>query len=248
MKERSAALDYIKGLSILSVICAHCNSVTGSASDFANVSSLILQNLGTFGVICFMVISGILYRVPQGNVGKFFGKKLKTIVIPWIISASLVWLYVYLRKPPLTLENWARFVIGDGSYLYYLTMLMLFYAVFTFLPFMRTKAALLVCQIITAISCLWFYQIGNLSPYLNPLNWIGFFALGMMMASRKEESVHRGGDIYSDNVRVMGALCGIADHTGVAQGWWFLFRQLKCAGQLGRRCRTGFPGCMFVPL
>lgn len=100
MKERSAAIDYIKGLSIISVICAHCNSVAGSASAFANVSSLILQNLGTFGVICFMVISGMLFRTPQNNVVAFFGKKLKGIVIPWIISATCVWLYVSATATP----------------------------------------------------------------------------------------------------------------------------------------------------
>lgn len=82
MKQRSSAIDYIKALSILSVICAHCNGILNSASVFANKCSLILQSAGTFGVICFMVISGYLFRVPTKNVAAFFGKKLKTIVIP----------------------------------------------------------------------------------------------------------------------------------------------------------------------
>ena len=186
MKVRSAAIDYIKGLAVLSVISAHCNSVFNSTSAFADVSSLILQNIGTFGVICFMVISGMLFRMPVGNTKVFWLKKLKTILIPWIVSGTCVWLYVYLRKPPLTLSSWANFLIGNGSYLYYLTILMLFYVIFSFLPFMRTNAALLVCEAVTAISCIWRYQIGDMTPYLNPLNWIGFFALGMHIALYRE--------------------------------------------------------------
>lgn len=103
-----------------------------------------------------------------------------------------MWLYVYLRQPPLKLNSWVRFVIGDGSYLYYLTVLMLFYCVFTFLPFMRKKAVLIICEAVTAVSCLWFSEILPISPYLNPLNWIGFFALGIHLANREPIDMRKG--------------------------------------------------------
>lgn len=58
---------------------------------------------------------------------------------------------------------------------------MVFYLVFTFLPFMRTNIAFIVCEIVTVASTISGYQIGELSPYLNVLNWIGYFALGMQI-------------------------------------------------------------------
>lgn len=181
MKERNITIDYIKGFAIISVICAHCNAVLDSANQFAVISSLFLQNIGTLGVICFFVISGMLFHHPGKDMGKFFKKKIKNIVIPWIISATCVYLYVYLRKPQVTLHSWMNFVLGNGSYCYYLTVLMVLYLLFIVFPIMRTNSVLILCEVITIISTIWFYNIWNINPYLNILNWIGYFALGVQI-------------------------------------------------------------------
>lgn len=186
MINRNETIDYIKGLAIISVISAHCNAVLDTTNQFAVLSSLLLQNIGTLGVICFFVISGMLFHHPEKNIGRFFKKKVTNIVIPWLISGAFVYLYVYLRKPPITLGGWINFVLGNGSYCYYLTVLMLLYIIFTLVPFMRKNAALLVCEGITVISTIWFYNIGGMNPYLNILNWIGYFALGVQISGNQE--------------------------------------------------------------
>lgn len=182
MKEENKTIYYIKGLAILSVICAHCNAVFDEKNRIANAGSLLLQNIGSIGVVCFFVISGILFHYKRGQLVSFFKKRIYSICIPWIISATCVYLYVHLRKPPLSLSGWINFVIGNGSYCYYLTILMLFYLIFILLPFMRTNIAFIICEILTVFSTIWFWSIGQLSPYLNILNWIGYFALGMQLA------------------------------------------------------------------
>lgn len=187
MKKRNVTIEYIKGLAILSVISAHCNSVSNSSNQFAIASSLFLQNIGTLGVICFFVISGVLFHHPGKNVGIFFKRKLKNIGIPWLISATCVYLYVYLRKPQMTLHSWLNFIFGNGSYCYYLTILMVLYLIFTVIPFMRTNLALVLCEMITIVSTIWFYGIWEINPYLNILNWIGYFALGVQIA--REQSI-----------------------------------------------------------
>ena len=58
--------------------------------------------------------------------------------------------------PPLSVSSWINFVLGNGSYCYYLTMLMVFYLVFTFLPFMRTNIAFIVCEIVTVASTIFW--------------------------------------------------------------------------------------------
>lgn len=186
MKEMNETIYYTKGLAIFSVICAHCNAVLDEEAEFANICSLILQNIGTLGVICFFVISGTLFHYKNGQMVTFFKKRFFSICIPWIISASCVYLYVYLRKPPLSLSRWINFMIGNGSYCYYLTMLMVLYLIFTVLPFMRTNLTFIICEIMTVFSTIWFYQVGELSPYLYVVNWIGYFALGMQIAFYKD--------------------------------------------------------------
>lgn len=189
MSKKIPALNYIKGLATISVISAHCNTVFSEPNVFTNGCSLLLQNIGTFGVICFMVISGMLFHYRKGQMTTFFTKRLVKIVVPWIISATCVWLYVYLRNPPLTLGSWFNFLVGNGSYLYYLTILIGFYVLFTVLPFMRTNVAWCVCEGITVISVLFFPYIGELSPYLNPLNWIGYFAFGMQIMHYRDNLI-----------------------------------------------------------
>ena len=184
MITRNETIYYIKGLAMISVISAHCNTISAESSKLAHISSLFLQNIGTWGVICFFVISGYLFHA--SNPKKFFLKKLKYICIPWIISATCVYLYVYLRKPPVSLSSWLNFVIGNGSYLYYLTVLMLLYVTFVAFSFMRTEAVLIICELVTVGSALYFFNIGGINPYLNPLNWIGYFAFGVQICKHQD--------------------------------------------------------------
>ena len=58
---RNTAIDVAKGLAIISVVCAHCNGVY-IAAGFPWIGSLILQHIGTFGVLVFFYISGVLYQ------------------------------------------------------------------------------------------------------------------------------------------------------------------------------------------
>lgn len=177
---RICSIDFIKGIAIISVICAHCNAVVNTNNQVATIFSRILSNFGTTGVLCFFFISGLLFRYNDGKFIMFWKKKLIRFIPAWFASASIVYLYVYLRKPPLSLKSYLNFIIGNGSYCYYMTMLIAIYAVFTIFPFMRTKISLVICIIITAISVLFFPRIGETSLYLNICNWIGYFSLGYL--------------------------------------------------------------------
>lgn len=186
MENRINIVDYLKGLSIISVICAHCNVVINTSSVFANKSSLLLQNLGTIGVICFFVLSGFLFHYPEKNKLLFFKKKFSSIIIPWIISATCVYFYVHVRKPPISLDGWINFILGNGSYCYYLTVLMIFYAIFVLFPFSRKNVFLVFCELLTCISIFWYSGIGEINPYLNIFNWIGYFSLGIHISNQKD--------------------------------------------------------------
>ncbi len=193
MKKYNNAIQYIKGISIFSVICAHCNAVYTDYT-IAKIGSLLLQNIGNIGVIIFFIMSGSLAWWGKSSKDKFIKKKIKNIGIPWLLSGTAVFLYVYLRKPPLTLNGWLNFIIGNGSYLYYLSILMMLYIIFAYLPFMTSISTLVICQIITAVSTLWFYSLGAINPYLNLFNWIGYFALGVLI---------RKNTLYVDKILIL---------------------------------------------
>lgn len=178
--KRIESIDYIRGIAILSVICAHCNAIINSKNQIVLSFSKILSNFGTTGVLCFFFISGILFRY-NGNFAEFWSKKLIKFIPAWFVSASIVYLYVHLRKPPLSFESYINFIIGNGSYCYYMTILIIIYVIFTILPFMRTRVGLIICIIITLVSVLFFPNIGYISPYLNICNWIGYFSLGYLL-------------------------------------------------------------------
>ncbi len=187
MTTKNPTISLLKGLAIFSVICAHCYTVPQSANEFEQACSLLLHNLGTLGVIIFFVISGYLFRFTDKK--RFLIKKAVGICLPWIVGATSVYLYIAIRNPPITFLDWFRFFIGNGSYFYYLTILMLLYLLFLFVPFLKKRVSLVVMMAMTVISVFWCYQteLVFVTPYLNLLNWCGYFALGVLIRAYQDK-------------------------------------------------------------
>jgi fucose 4-O-acetylase-like acetyltransferase len=164
----------LKAMAIFCVICAHC------PYDTQSFLSCILNNLGVIGVPIFFFVAGFFYHAKKYSAKDLLTKKLKTLLLPWIICGLIVYLYVALRKGGDILAM-INFVIGNGSYLYYMTILFLFYILFFFIK--DNKWGILSMAI---VSLLWMTAQGVYNPlleiiypYLNPLNWLLYFALGV---------------------------------------------------------------------
>lgn len=185
--ERNNAIDVIKGIALISVFSAHCCSIIDHNSQFAKIMSLYLQHFGTFGVGCFFIIAGLFYHARNiNNKFQYFRLKLYKIGIPWLFSSVCVYLYVHLRKPPLSLADWGHFVIGDGSYLYYLTILFFFYFLYL-IPKMYSDKVNALLIFISFFCMSFFYDFFNFSPYLNIFNWIGYFSLGIIVQNNYDK-------------------------------------------------------------
>lgn len=83
-----------------------------------------------------------------------------------------------------SLSGLVAWTLGNGSWLYYVTIHVLFLALFRF--FWRNTPALIACVVATVLQLVAKAQGGGLpSPlgndYLNPLHWVGFFALGVLL-------------------------------------------------------------------
>lgn len=183
--QRIDYLDIAKGIAMISVISAHCNSIPDGSPSIIIMQSAFLNNFSKTGVILLFIMSGYLYHVTDADNG-YVSRKIKSLICPWAISGIIVYLYVHLRKPPLTFAGLLGFLLGDGSYLYYLTVLCALYLIF-YVPIMREREVLLICVAVGYAHTIFVpNSLGSfINPYLNILNWIQYFAIGMLLQENK---------------------------------------------------------------
>lgn len=130
---------YLKGLAIISVIYAHCpNRVSYNVVD-AFLDN-IRNNIGTIGVPLFIVLSGYLFhnRIPV----MMYWKKKKRIIIQWLIWGTIIWGYEVARKG-LGYANLFKWLMGIGSYLWYMPVILLLWLLFYYIKDARIQITLL---------------------------------------------------------------------------------------------------------
>ncbi|BCK00714.1 acyltransferase family protein [Anaerocolumna chitinilytica] len=186
----------LKFFAILAVVMAH--SVYTLIPNDTVVK--VFNSFGRCGVIIFFIISGYYFRKEKyENVWQLLKAKLKTIVIPWIIWG----LAIYCTRFTSTglyfnLKEIILWLLGFGTYLYFLTIYILLLCIFQLLPNKSViQVILILCTLINV-----YLVAGNVGPYsilkstnvqseliylstyLNIFNWIGFFALGLLMRKK----------------------------------------------------------------
>lgn len=186
----SEKMYIMKAVAIVSVITAHSNY-------FMVSNPFVVFLLGRFcrvGVFSFFLISGYYYKPESFCAG--IKKILIRLVLPWFFLGSLMYLLAIRADTTLSVMKYVNNILGNGSTLYFCTMLFLIKLIALFLP--RNKRALhsicFVCLLVTLISLfitavgllpqdsnssLNFYQY--LNPYLNICNWIGIYTLGIIV-------------------------------------------------------------------
>lgn len=187
----SRRLDIMKALSVFSVICAHCNAVPEAVSAWNMTVHYLLNAVGTIGVGVFYGISGyLMIKQPKTSFSVFITKKIKRLVPAWMILGTMVYFYVAVRKWGVSVQGWLRFIMGLGSYLYFVPVLFLLYTAGFFIQYVKKSGRryyrlLNVCLIsISVLSNIMTYAglISNTYAFINPMNWYVFFGIGICMA------------------------------------------------------------------
>lgn len=181
MKERISKNIYIaKFFAIISVICAHCANVSSAYSPANVFAGKLLNSVGSVGVGVFMFLSGYLLYTTKRNFGSFLKSKVLNIGIPWLFCGSAVYLYTTLRKGGLSLAGWIKWLLGVDTYLYFLSVLFLLYLLCYF--FRKNTIACVFLLILSVVSNVLtaLGQLGFISGYLNPFNFLFFFACGLL--------------------------------------------------------------------
>jgi peptidoglycan/LPS O-acetylase OafA/YrhL len=173
----------LKVFAVVSIVAAHSGGVGLKTNQVNNIFSWILDQIGSIGVGLFFIVSGYLFYNNRHNLNTFFKKKVKTIFLPWIVTGTLVYLYVVLRKGSIGFESWINFLLGNGTYLYYLTLLITFYIIFFYTS--KNKAFVYSTIILSGLGIV-LTAMGvfeGINPFLNPLNFICYFSVGVLIAS-----------------------------------------------------------------
>ncbi|WDO14471.1 acyltransferase family protein [Flavobacterium sp. WW92] len=183
--EVSSSFNIAKIFSILSVILAH------SRINDDSYYSAIAERIGCLGVVTFFFISGFFFNISKYGTGKFFKKKITSVIIPWAFLGSITFV---ISDHPKNFISWFNWVIGNGTYLYYLTVLMFSYGVFAFFNKKIFAYVFIFLNIIslfiTSQGYLQYINLHEINNYLNPFNWIGFFSLGYIIKDKFTDVLH----------------------------------------------------------
>lgn len=181
-QKESNTIWVMKGLAMLSVFYAHMSGGGTWAEDLRCI-------LGTIGVAAYFVLSGYVFRKPAHSSWKpFWKKKLMTVIVPWLICSALTFaLSVVLGSSQLSVTTYLRWTLGVQTWYYFVPMLLICFLIFSL---SEKDAFLYICVGITLVSLLLtrfgiLKMPGELTNYLNCLNWIGFFALGRIARKRQ---------------------------------------------------------------
>lgn len=192
MKDINYENEYIyilKFLAVLSIVTAHCGNIASDDNIIAQIFYWVMTQIGTIGVGVFYIISGYLFYKNRDSFKLFFFKKIKTIIIPWVITGSLVYLLISIKSNTLNLQSFIEFLFLGESYLYYLSILMIFYLIYFFIK--ENKKALITIILISGVSILATATgiLDFINPYINPLNFAIYFSIGILI--RKQDILNK---------------------------------------------------------
>lgn len=176
-KHISNYLYAMKAVAVFTIIFAHCSPKNQYIAG-------LYASIGSIGVPIFLLVSGFLYNRNKYSAEQFWRKKVSGLVLPWFFCGMVVYMYIVLRKGGIGIVSAFNFVIGNGSFLYYMSVLMIIYLLMEFIRYRFIGYVV--------VMCLWGISVTfnhyNISPiahlYLNPFNWMGWFIIGYIIKEK----------------------------------------------------------------
>ena len=181
----SNAIYIARGLAMLSVIAAHVN-VMNDKGFLEEVVTSSIAYFGQIGVIIFFITGGFLYLRQENDNKIYCCKKVQTLILPWLFCSSATYFLSILFRKEGSITGYLKWILGSGTWYYYIVIYII--CLFLFKWIWKSTKLCIACVIITIVS-LWlngksldgYLKCVFLTPYLNILNWIGFFAIGVLL-------------------------------------------------------------------
>lgn len=187
----SENLYILKAIAIVSAITAHAPY---TALDNA-VGHYLIARFARMGVFTFFLISGYFHKKTHFPV--LVKKTFRGLVVPWLFLGTVLFFLRLRSGEPVDVISYINYIIGNGSTLYFCTVLVLLRLIFSLCPSSR-KGKTIFCTVWIVLNILSLFVTAGgilpsdaesglnfyeyLNPYLNVCNWAGIFALGMTIA------------------------------------------------------------------
>ena len=197
-------------IAIYMVVCAHCTYDNYYLERITRI-------FGSIGVPVFLVRSGFYLNIEEPT-KRFWFKKLKSIIIPWLIISPCLYVFSIFRNiASFSLVDCVLYCIGYETWLYYIFILIVYYVVFRLLKeewFLYVSIVLFVISnILDVYGMNWLSNFST--PYLNFFNRIGYFAIGILLSKN---------DVFDKlvNNRKLSVICMImVIPLGIPFVWWY---------------------------
>lgn len=191
-KKISNTVIVARVFALISIVSAHITF----GDNCPYVISKLYSSIASIGVVTFLIISGYYYNSAKfKNLLYMLKSKCVSIGLPWLFFGTFSFLYgSIMSKEPLSPIRYFKYLLGNGSYLYYLTVLII-----CFILFFRTNKVILFGSIALNLVSLVLTTTGVISPviqalnitnYLNVFNWIGIFAIGVLLRSVEPKKIY----------------------------------------------------------
>lgn len=166
------------------MITAHLNVIDNS-DLLSSIITHIWAIIARFGVPCFLITGGYYYHREKNDTISFWRKKIFSVLIPWIIASFFTYTMHSVLHKSWSIIGYLKWFVGSNSLYYYMTVYVIMLVLFKFV----TKTPHLVMMIFLTFGSLVLEQMkiyndyGHtlITSYLNPLNWVGFFAFGILI-------------------------------------------------------------------
>lgn len=204
-KDKLIELDVLRAILCICVLLIHITApLPGNfekGSTGAIVSSYINASI-KFAVPCFIAVSGFVMSYVYGertvSPYEFYRKRMPNIVFPYLVwSGIYTALLVYRGELSLDIKT-ALYNLSTGRAMYHLYFMVLLIGLYLLFPFLSRLYAryspVVLTALLVAVNLVYFSVAEGVYSHVNPLKYIGFFALGMFTAkgySQKKELLEK---------------------------------------------------------
>lgn len=156
--DTSERIWLLKAFAIIAVVACHCTHTIENPSKINVFATYFFDTWKGMGVPIFYLCAGFFFKANE-NIVIFIKNKAVSVALPWISTGTAVWLYIVLRKGGISVYNWADYLFLRGSYLYFLTNLIIFYLVM-YLAQKHKYIYYFICMY-TVLSCIGLNLVGG---------------------------------------------------------------------------------------
>lgn len=165
----------------------------------------LINSFANAGVAVFFLVSGIYYN-PCTFVDRI--RKSKKFVIPWVVLGSSTFVLNCILTHDFSIIDYFLWIIGYNTYLWYLTIYLIIMIVFSICSIEKNKhlqICMIILMIVSRTICAYF-NISGPAGFLNIFNWIGFTAIGVLIA-QKFDRIYNSKKIFLGIALAILAVC-----------------------------------------